>query len=64
MSRVSLQFSNLHLLWSFAQTLTSHNIETNTATIVLTCDCSEANINEALVRYNGRLIHQESSRID
>jgi len=62
MSRVSFQFPNLHLLWSFARTLKSHNIEINMQSVVLTCDCSEENINEAVVKYKGILIHHESSR--
>jgi hypothetical protein len=56
-NKVSFQFPNLHLLWSFARTLTSHNIEINTQIAVLTCDCSEENIKEAVARYRGVLIH-------
>jgi hypothetical protein len=60
MSRVSFQFPDLYLLWSFAQTLTSHNFEINTQTSILTCDCSEENIKEALGKYKGVIIHYVS----
>ena len=56
MKRISLKFPTLHLLWSFAQTLESHKLEINTQSIILTCNCSEENINEALLRYKALLV--------
>jgi len=62
MNRVSLQFPNLHLLWSFVQTLKSNNLEIDTQTAVLTCSCSEENINNAVIKYKAALIEHKPSQ--
>lgn len=59
MNRVTLQFPDLHLLWSFAQTLKSHNLEIDTAVAVLTCDCSKENINEAIISYKATVVDHQ-----
>jgi hypothetical protein len=47
MKWVTLQFPDLYLLWSFAQTLRSNNLEINTGSKTLVCNCTEENISEA-----------------
>jgi hypothetical protein len=61
MNRVTLQFPDLHLLWSFAQTLKSHNVEIDTRTAMLSCNCNEENINEAVIKYKATLIDKTGS---
>jgi hypothetical protein len=56
MKRVTLKFPTLFLLWSFAQTLTSHSVEINTRERILICDCTEENIEEALKNFKARII--------
>jgi hypothetical protein len=56
MKRVTLKFPTLFLLWSFAQTLTSHSVEINTRERTLICDCTEENIEAAVTGFKARVI--------
>jgi len=60
MKRVTLQFPDLYLLWSFAQTLQSNNLEINTASKTLVCNCTQENIADATSRYAAKVIDIES----
>jgi hypothetical protein len=59
MKRVTLQFPDLHLLWSFVQTLRSPNIEINTIDRVLSCNCTDTDVTEAIGRYRAKLVDGE-----
>jgi len=56
MKRVTLQFPDLYLLWSFAQTLHSNSLEINTGFRTLVCSCSQQNISEATTNYKAKVI--------
>jgi len=56
MKRVTLQFPDLYLLWSFAKTLDSNNLEINTATKILICNCSDENVVEATGKYKATVV--------
>jgi hypothetical protein len=55
-NRIALQFPDLHLLWKFAQTLTSKSIEIKPPTNVLICDCTKDEINFAVSRYSAKIL--------
>jgi len=59
MKRVTLQFPDLYLLWSFAKTLHSNNLEINTASKSLVCNCSPENITEARDRFKAIVVNME-----
>ncbi len=60
MKRVTLQFPDLYLLWSFAQTLRSNNLEINTGSRTLVCNCTQENISNATARYAATVVNIES----
>jgi len=59
MKRVTLQFPDLFLLWSFAKTLQSNNLEINSGFKTLVCNCSGENILQATTKYKAKVIHIE-----
>ena len=59
MKKVTLQFPDLHLLWSFAQTLPSHNLEINTKAGTLSCNCTEELISHAVDQFRAVIISGE-----
>ena len=56
MKRVTLQFPDLYLLWSFAQTLRSNNLEINTVSKILVCHCFDENVLEAIDKYKAVVV--------
>ncbi len=56
MKRVTLQFSNLHLLWSFARTLKVHDFKVDIKEVQLACFCDENILGEALVVYKAKVV--------
>lgn len=56
MQRVTFQFPDVHLLWSFARTLNVREFQVSTKKICLTCKCDENYISEALTFYKAKLI--------
>jgi hypothetical protein len=62
--KIVLQFPTLHVLWSFAQTLTTNSMEVNTSNKTLTCDCFEDEIDLAVNKYNAVLIQDLQERFN
>ena len=58
-NKILIQFSSIHLLWQFAQSIGATNIEINMHQKTLLCDCS-ANDLELLPLYNGKVIQHEN----
>jgi hypothetical protein len=56
MQKVTFQFPDMHLLWSFAKTLKVHDFHVSAKKMWLTCQCDENFISEALTFYRARLI--------
>lgn len=59
MKKVTLQFPDLRLLWSFARSLKIQNFKINTRKIHLECECDEKLIAEALTFYKAKIIEGE-----
>lgn len=53
---ITLKFPNLYILWAFAKTLSSSNLQINTIGMMLTCECSETDIKRALQDYQAIVI--------
>jgi hypothetical protein len=60
MKQVTLRFPDLHLLWSFVQTLHSGNIVVNIKDITLSCHCAEKEITEAIEIFQASIIIDSS----
>ena len=58
MEQVTLQFPNLHLLWSFAKTLEVREFQISTKKIRLTCRCDETYIEEALSFFKANVVKE------
>ena len=56
MKRVTLQFPNVQLLWSFAKILKVQEFQVNTQKLQLVCQCEESLIEEALTFYKAKMI--------
>ena len=56
MKRVTLQFPNVQVLWSFAKILKVQEFQINTEKLQLVCQCEEALIEEALRFYKAKMI--------
>ena len=56
MKKVTLQFPNIHLLWSFCQTLNNNSFEIDTKNKILYCDCTDEKITEAIVKYQATVV--------
>lgn len=56
--KIVLQFPDVYMLWSFAQTLTNNTIEINTRTKTLICDCTDADISQATGKFGAKLIDE------
>lgn len=56
--QVYLQFSDMRLLWQFAQQLKGKTIEIHTGTQTLLCDCSAEEIRLALTKYGAKCFEE------
>ena len=56
MKRVTLQFPNVQILWSFAKILKVQEFQINTEKLQLVCQCEESLIEEALTFYKAKMI--------
>ena len=56
MKRVTLQFPNVQILWSFAKILKVQEFQINTEKLQLVCQCEESLIEEALTFYKAKAI--------
>ena len=54
-SNTALQFSDLRQLWSFAQKVSTKNLEIHTNTKTLVCECSAEDINLAVTGYGAKI---------
>jgi len=62
MKQVTLRFPDLHLLWSFAQTLNSANIVVNIKDKTLSCHCADKDVTDAITTYKARLLSDDSQQ--
>jgi len=55
-NKIQLRFPNLHVLWSFAQSIKSTSLEIDTAHKLLTCYCTESEISLAIEKFNAEVV--------
>ena len=58
--QIKLLFSDLSRLWAFSRNLTNQNQEINAATKQLTCECSEADLEQAVTHYGATHIYESN----
>ena len=54
---VELQFPDMSALWKFAQKISSKSIEINTSNKKLICNCTDAEVTDAINNYGAQLLH-------
>jgi len=54
-SKVLIRFSSLHQLWRYVEQIRAVNLEINTKSLLLICDCS-ANDLDLLSAYSGEVV--------
>ena len=54
---VALQFSDLHSLWLFAQSITTTYLEINRIKNTLSCECTEGELQTAQQQYNATMVN-------
>ena len=62
MKRITLLFPDTKSLWAFAQTLQGNHILINSTEKKLTCNCSEAEVSNALMRYHAQIVDEIEER--
>lgn len=62
MRRVTLLFPDTKLLWAFAQTLQSENIQINSTERKLSCHCSDGEISKALMQFHAEIVEEVEER--
>lgn len=60
MNQVTLEFPDLYNLWQFAITLTNHSIQIQTNSKTLTCNCTIADIDNAINNYKAKRLDDGS----
>ena len=59
MAKGTLQFPDLHLLWSFAKTLKIQEFQISTQKMHLTCRCDEKYIEEAITFFKAKVVKEK-----
>ena len=62
MRRVTLLFPDTKSLWACAQTLQSSSIQINSTERKLTCNCSDAEVSNAIIQYNAEIVDEVEDR--
>jgi hypothetical protein len=55
-TNVSIRFTSLTNLWAFRREIDINLFEMNLSKLMITCECSEEEIQLAIEKYNGKLI--------
>ena len=56
MSKVTLSFPSIHLLWAFVQVANLSFVEINLPRIQLTCQCNEKDVSIAITQFEAIVI--------
>ena len=62
-SKVTIKFTSLTNLWSFRSSIAVNVFEMNLSEISITCDCTPDDIQLAVEKFHGRVLHEKKEVI-